>query len=152
MARRTRKNDTPNTDTPTPVEATPEAPAETPESATNDGGEVNVNFVQMSDEELNAALEKAKRERSARRRAERSQAVANQQQVHLEFLQRIASEAKSAGVPYRAIKQYFTELSRPADKYRDENGNRWAGRGRTPLWIIEYENNGGSREDFLVTD
>ena len=35
-------------------------------------------------------------------------------------------------------------------KYMDKNGNKWTGRGRTPRWLAEYEENGGSRDDFLI--
>ena len=35
-------------------------------------------------------------------------------------------------------------------KYRDENGNIWTGRGKTPLWIVEAEKAGKNREAFRV--
>ena len=35
-------------------------------------------------------------------------------------------------------------------KYRDENGNSWTGRGKTPIWIVEAEKAGKSREIFRV--
>ena len=35
-------------------------------------------------------------------------------------------------------------------KYRDENGNTWTGRGKTPIWILEAEKAGKSREIFRV--
>jgi DNA-binding protein H-NS len=35
-------------------------------------------------------------------------------------------------------------------KYRDENGNTWTGRGKTPLWIVEAEKAGKSRDAFKV--
>ena len=35
-------------------------------------------------------------------------------------------------------------------KYRDENGNTWTGRGKTPLWIVEAEKTGRSRDTFTV--
>jgi DNA-binding protein H-NS len=38
-----------------------------------------------------------------------------------------------------------------APKYRDpHSGETWAGRGRTPRWIIAAELAGGSREQFLI--
>ena len=37
-----------------------------------------------------------------------------------------------------------------AVKYRDNNGNAWTGRGRTPKWISEAEAAGKNREDFRV--
>jgi DNA-binding protein H-NS len=35
-------------------------------------------------------------------------------------------------------------------KYRDENGNTWTGRGKTPLWIVEAEKAGKSRDTLKV--
>ena len=35
-------------------------------------------------------------------------------------------------------------------KYRDENGNTWTGRGKTPIWIVEAEKAGRSRDSFKV--
>ena len=44
-----------------------------------------------------------------------------------------------------------TRAGRPVPvKYMDKNGNKWTGRGRTPRWLAEYEENGGSRDDFLI--
>ena len=35
-------------------------------------------------------------------------------------------------------------------KYRDENGNTWTGRGRTPRWLVEAEAGGKNRQQFQV--
>ena len=35
-------------------------------------------------------------------------------------------------------------------KYRDKNGNKWAGRGLAPRWIIAAEKAGMKRDQFLV--
>jgi len=38
-----------------------------------------------------------------------------------------------------------------AAKYRDpHSGKTWTGRGRSPLWIVEAEAAGHSREKFLI--
>ena len=38
-----------------------------------------------------------------------------------------------------------------AARYRDpQSGKTWTGRGRSPLWIIEAEGAGHSREKFLI--
>ena len=37
-----------------------------------------------------------------------------------------------------------------APKYRDANGNTWAGRGRPPLWLVEAESRGRKRQSFLI--
>jgi DNA-binding protein H-NS len=37
-----------------------------------------------------------------------------------------------------------------AVKYRDEKGNTWTGRGKTPRWLTEAEKSGKSRETFKI--
>jgi DNA-binding protein H-NS len=37
-----------------------------------------------------------------------------------------------------------------AIKYRDEKGNTWTGRGKTPRWLVEAENAGKSRDVFKI--
>jgi DNA-binding protein H-NS len=37
-----------------------------------------------------------------------------------------------------------------AIKYRDEKGNTWTGRGKTPRWLVEAEKLGKTREQFAV--
>ncbi len=37
-----------------------------------------------------------------------------------------------------------------AIKYRDNSGNAWTGRGKTPRWLVAAEKTGKSRESFLV--
>jgi len=37
-----------------------------------------------------------------------------------------------------------------AVKYRDENGNTWTGRGKTPRWMIDAEKAGSKREEYLI--
>lgn len=37
-----------------------------------------------------------------------------------------------------------------AIKYRDEKGNTWTGRGKTPRWLAEAEKAGAKRETFLI--
>lgn len=37
-----------------------------------------------------------------------------------------------------------------AIKYRDEKGNTWTGRGKTPRWLVEAEKTGKTREHFAV--
>jgi DNA-binding protein H-NS len=36
-------------------------------------------------------------------------------------------------------------------KYRDKQGNTWAGRGAQPRWLTEAIKKGAKREDFLVS-
>lgn len=35
-------------------------------------------------------------------------------------------------------------------KYRDDAGNTWTGRGKTPRWIIEAEKTGKTRDTFRI--
>jgi DNA-binding protein H-NS len=35
-------------------------------------------------------------------------------------------------------------------KYADDKGNKWSGRGRTPLWLLAAEKAGRKRAAFLV--
>lgn len=35
-------------------------------------------------------------------------------------------------------------------KYKDDSGNRWSGRGKTPRWLAAAEKAGKKRENFLV--
>jgi DNA-binding protein H-NS len=37
-----------------------------------------------------------------------------------------------------------------AIKYRDEAGNTWTGRGKTPRWLVEAEKAGKPRESFKI--
>lgn len=37
-----------------------------------------------------------------------------------------------------------------AIKYRDDQGNTWTGRGKTPRWLVEAEKTGKSREQFHI--
>lgn len=37
-----------------------------------------------------------------------------------------------------------------APKFRDENGNTWAGRGKRPVWLRDALNAGKKLEDFAV--
>jgi DNA-binding protein H-NS len=37
-------------------------------------------------------------------------------------------------------------------KYRSPDGKMWSGRGYAPVWIRQYEEAGGDREDYLITD
>ena len=38
-----------------------------------------------------------------------------------------------------------------AAKYRDDKGNSWTGRGKTPRWLVEAEKSGKSREAFRIS-
>ena len=37
-----------------------------------------------------------------------------------------------------------------AIKYKDDKGNVWTGRGKTPRWMVAAEKSGAKRESFLI--
>ena len=50
-----------------------------------------------------------------------------------------AQKARPAGIP---VAIQFRDPANP--------GNAWSGRGRAPRWLVAYEEQGRSREDFRV--
>jgi DNA-binding protein H-NS len=67
------------------------------------------------------------------------------------------SDAKPAGRRGRPPKSLTAAAVKPsksrgkvAIKYRDDKGNTWTGRGKTPRWIVEAEKGGKSRDAFKV--
>jgi DNA-binding protein H-NS len=50
----------------------------------------------------------------------------------------------------KRVKGVKKSSQKVAVKYRDENGNTWTGRGKTPIWIVEAEKAGKSRDTFKV--
>lgn len=52
--------------------------------------------------------------------------------------------------PNRGRKAAKSKGAKIPVKYRDENGNAWTGRGKTPLWIVEAERAGKNRDSFKV--
>jgi DNA-binding protein H-NS len=65
------------------------------------------------------------------------------------------SVAKSAIKRRGRPKQVKTERTANSDrkvaiKYRDDKGNTWTGRGKTPRWLAEAEKAGNSREIFRI--
>ena len=50
----------------------------------------------------------------------------------------------------KRIKGVKKSSQKVAVKYRDENGNTWTGRGKTPRWIADAEKAGNNREKYLV--
>ncbi len=70
------------------------------------------------------------------------------------------AEAKSPGRRGRPPKsQVKAPLDKPktkktrgavAIKYRDDKGNTWTGRGKTPRWLVEAEKAGKTRESFKI--
>ena len=63
----------------------------------------------------------------------------------------VASQGRR-GRPRKADSAIGTKKAyrKVAVKYRDDKGNSWTGRGKTPRWLVEAEKSGKSRSDFLV--
>jgi len=53
---------------------------------------------------------------------------------------------RKPGRPSKAAKA----PSKVAPKYRDENGNTWAGRGKRPIWLRDALAGGRKLEDFAI--
>lgn len=52
--------------------------------------------------------------------------------------------------PTKAPKKARKSRGTVAIKYRDEAGNTWTGRGKTPRWLVEAEKAGKPRESFKI--
>ncbi|MEL7129230.1 MAG: H-NS histone family protein [Pseudomonadota bacterium] len=61
-----------------------------------------------------------------------------------------AKKTEKAAKPAARRTSKLKGVKAPA-KFRDpKTGNSWSGRGLTPLWLREYESNGGNRSDLAV--
>lgn len=58
--------------------------------------------------------------------------------------------AKPGRKPGRPKKTGGAKGSTVAPKYRDENGNTWAGRGKRPVWLRTALASGRKLEDFAI--
>jgi DNA-binding protein H-NS len=61
-----------------------------------------------------------------------------------------AAQKSRKSAPKSARKAAQKKGAKIPVKYRDENGNTWTGRGKTPIWIVEAEKAGRSRDTFTV--
>jgi DNA-binding protein H-NS len=57
-------------------------------------------------------------------------------------------KAESKNIPEKS--KFGKRRGTVAVKYRDEKGNTWTGRGKTPRWLVEAENAGKTRESFKI--
>ena len=59
--------------------------------------------------------------------------------------------SRAAKLRARSTKPNRNKGRKAPIKFRDpENGNSWSGRGLTPVWLREYEANGGDRANLAV--
>ncbi len=47
-------------------------------------------------------------------------------------------------------KKIMGKVSKVAPKFRDENGNTWAGRGKRPIWLRDALAGGRKLEDYAI--
>jgi DNA-binding protein H-NS len=59
-------------------------------------------------------------------------------------------DKKSPGEKKAASKSTKKSASPVPVKYRDETGNTWTGRGKTPRWLAEAKKAGQARESFKI--
>lgn len=74
--------------------------------------------------------------------------------VDSESLKRISRGAQKSGEnPTLNDRTVKTRKARPKVpvKYRDQSGNTWTGRGKTPRWLAEAEKAGKTRESFRIS-
>ena len=50
----------------------------------------------------------------------------------------------------KRVKGVKKPAQKVAVKYRDEKGNTWTGRGKTPRWMTDAEKAGNKREQYLI--
>ena len=64
----------------------------------------------------------------------------------------VADLGAAAAVPARRGRKPGSAKAKGtvAIKYKDEKGNTWTGRGKTPRWLVEAETNGQTRAQFLI--
>ena len=61
-----------------------------------------------------------------------------------------SKDKKSPGEKKTASKAGKRSATPVPVKYRDEAGNTWTGRGKTPRWLVEAEKAGKPRESFKI--
>jgi DNA-binding protein H-NS len=91
-----------------------------------------------------------------------SQIEAAKQQAKLEFAQKVAdtleglkNEAEILGfdlADFGISAKVRKSRKKPEPKYRHPSNAEltWTGAGRTPKWVLEYEEIGGSRDELLI--
>lgn len=60
------------------------------------------------------------------------------------------NSASKASRKRKGVRQGTRAKGKVAVKYKDEQGNTWTGRGKTPRWLAAAEKSGKSREQFKI--
>ena len=100
-------------------------------------------FSEMSMDELQALVNAASEALEEKKDARRQELLAE-----LEALGGVPEPVKRTRSAPAA--ETGSTRAKPPVKYRDDSGNSWTGRGATPRWLREYEEQGKSRDDFKV--
>ena len=93
------------------------------------------------------------REKLAQLEAETKELTAKKNAIREEVLKELKSDIATFG--FTAADLFDTPKTTKSKstkdvKYRDENGNTWAGVGKRPKWLTEAIAAGKSQEDFLI--
>jgi DNA-binding protein H-NS len=65
-------------------------------------------------------------------------------------LSRLGGDDAKPSKVARSGKTHALKGKKAAIKYRDKSGNKWAGRGQTPVWLRDALKGGAKLEDFAV--
>lgn len=82
----------------------------------------------------------------ATRKKERANAISQATKLINEF----QLTAQECGFGGKTGKTVNTPAKTVAAKFRSADGNTWSGRGKAPRWLVDYEKNGGSRENLRI--
>ena len=102
-----------------------------------------INFQSFSEDELNELDKRIDKERKRREKTrvkdaqEEMRIVAHKYGMTPEEVIGAGAGKKKRSIP-------------PKYQHPEQPSKTWTGRGRAPKWIVEWENNGGSRDDLLI--
>jgi DNA-binding protein H-NS len=64
---------------------------------------------------------------------------------------KLKTKRRTSNNKINATKKIKTKINTKVEpKYRDDAGNTWTGRGKSPRWLIEAESKGHLRNEFLI--
>ena len=100
--------------------------------------------------ELKELKKKIPAELKRRIKLEKKQALEAMKAASAEQIAALRAKAQALGL--KVVKVKKAPGSKVAAKYRhpQKPGLVWSGRGRRPLWVVEWQNTGGKLEDLAV--
>ncbi len=96
-----------------------------------------------------AALQE-KLKRSSRVRLDAIKTIVKEMRKHDITVDEVRDAVGSKSAGRASSGEGLRTRTKPAVKYRDEQGNTWTGRGNSPRWLVAAEAAGRKREEFLV--